>query len=90
MIFVTSGYDADMMREVVNFGIEKTDKFSGVFSGNDSDGYSFVIASKVQDMNALRNRLNSELNARGGGRDGMIQGKAATSKENIINFFKEV
>ena len=90
LIFVTSGYDADMMREVVNFGIEKTDKFSGVFSGNDGDGYSFVIASKVQDMNALRNKLNSELNARGGGRDGMIQGKAATSKENIINFFKEV
>ena len=41
-------------------------------------------------MNILRNKLNEKLNARGGGRDGMIQGKAATTKENIINFFKEV
>jgi hypothetical protein len=41
-------------------------------------------------MNALRNELGSKLNGRGGGRDGMIQGKAMTTKENIIDFFKEV
>ena len=90
LILVTSGYDSDMMREIVNFAVEKTSEYGAVFSGNDNDGYSFVIASKSQDMNILRNKLNEKLNARGGGRDGMIQGKAATTKENIINFFKEV
>ena len=90
LILVTSGYDSDMMREIVNFAVEKTSEYGAVFSGNDNDGYSFVVASKSQDMNILKNKLNKKLNARGGGRDGMIQGKAATTKENIINFFKEV
>ena len=87
---IVDNFDADMMREVVNFGAEKTEKYSAVFSGDDNDGYSFVIASKTQDMNILRNELGSKLNGRGGGRDGMIQGKAATTKQNIIDFFKEV
>ena len=90
LVLITAGFDADMMREVVNFGAEKTRKYSAVFSGDDNDGYSFVIASKTQDMNILRNELGSKLNGRGGGRDGMIQGKAATTKQNIIDFFKEV
>ena len=41
-------------------------------------------------MNILKNELGSKLNGRGGGRDGMIQGKAAATKQNIIDFFKEV
>jgi alanyl-tRNA synthetase len=90
LVLITAGFDADMMREVVNFGAEKTEKYSAVFSGDDNDGYSFVIASKTQDMNILKNELGSKLNGRGGGRDGMIQGKAATTKQNIIDFFKEV
>ena len=90
LILITSGYDSDMMREIVNFATEKTLKYGAVFSGNDSDGYSFVIASRSEDMNVLRNEINSKLNGRGGGRDGMIQGKATTTKQSIIDFFKEV
>ncbi len=90
LVLITDGYDADMMREVVNFGVEKTPKYSAVFSGDDKTGYSFVIASKTQDMNSLRNELSSKLNGRGGGRDGMLQGKAMTTKQNITDFFKEV
>jgi alanyl-tRNA synthetase len=90
LVLITDGYDADMMREVVNFGAEKTEKYSAVFSGEDKNGYSFVIASKSQDMNALRNEISQKLNGRGGGRDGMIQGKVATGKQTIIDFFKEV
>jgi predicted Rossmann fold nucleotide-binding protein DprA/Smf involved in DNA uptake len=67
-----------------------TEGATAVFSGDDGNGYSFVIASKSQDMNSFRNELNSKLNGRGGGRDGMIQGKATTTKEKIIDFFKEV
>lgn len=90
LVLITNGYDADMMREVVNFSTEKTDKYAGVFSGDDENGYSFVIASKTQDMNAFRNEFNSKLNGRGGGRDGMIQGKASTTKTDITEFFKGV
>ena len=90
LVLVTNGYDADMMREVVNYGMEKTEKYSAVFSGDDENGYSFVVGSKSQDMNTFRNELNSKLNGRGGGRDGMIQGKAATTKEMIYDFLKEV
>ena len=90
LTYHTSGYDADMMREVVNYSASKTEKYSAVFSGDDENGYSFVVASRCQDMNSFKNEMNSKLNARGGGRDGMIQGKAATTKTDIINFFQEV
>ncbi len=90
LVLITDGYDADMMREVVNFAMKKTEKYSAVFSGDDENGYSFVIASETQDMNALRNEISQKLNGRGGGRDGMIQGKVATEKQAIIDFFKEV
>jgi tRNA nucleotidyltransferase/poly(A) polymerase len=42
------------------------------------------------DSKALAIEISQKLNGRGGGRDGMIQGKAATEKQAIIDFFKEV
>ncbi len=83
--YLADNFDSDMLRAVVNFGMEKS-TLSLAFSGNDNEGYSYIAGSKNLDMKAVAKLINSVLNGRGGGRDTMIQGKVAQTKENIIKF----
>ncbi len=87
--FITDGYDADMMREIANFGAQKS-AVSLIFSGNDENGYSYIACSLSYDMKVVARLINTALNGRGGGRDTMIQGKAATTKDSIINFVEAI
>ena len=41
------------------------------------------------DMKAFAVEMNTALNGRGGGRDGMIQGRVSAKKEEIIEFFNK-
>lgn len=87
--FITDGYDADMMREIANYGAEKSE-LSIVFSGNDELGYSYIACSLSYDMKMVAKQINSNLNGRGGGRDTMIQGKVTTTKDSIIKFIDSI
>ena len=87
--FITDGYDADMMREVANYGAAKSE-LSVIFSGNDNDGYSYVACSLCYDMKMVAKKINTALNGRGGGRDTMIQGKVISLNVNIEDFIKTV
>ena len=87
--FITDGYDADMMREVANYGAEKSE-LSIVFSGNDESGYSYIACSLDYDMKMVAKQINSNLNGRGGGRDTMIQGKVNSLKDTIVNFIETI
>lgn len=85
-LFITSFYDADMMRELANYGMTKKE-ICVVFSGNEKSGFSYVAGSLNFDLNKFAKHFNSALNGRGGGRGTMIQGKVTTSKQEIIDFF---
>ena len=87
--FITDSFDADMMRELVNLTVDGV-RLSAVFSGSDENGYSYIAASKSMDSRDISALINSPLNGRGGGRDGMVQGKAACTKEQIVKFFSEI
>lgn len=87
--FVTDSFDSDMMRELVNMTVDGT-RLSAVFSGTDEIGYSYIAASKTMDSRDISGLVNKALNGRGGGRDGMVQGKAACTKEMIVEFFTEI
>ncbi len=82
---ITDGFDADMMREVCNFGADKS-KLCIVYSGDDENGYSYIACSRSGDMKAFAQSHNKALNGRGGGRDTMIQGKITAKKEKIIEY----
>ena len=82
--FISSCYDADMMRNLANFGMTKA-KLCLVFSGNSEGGFSYVAGSTSLDLNSFAKDFNSALNGRGGGRGTMIQGKISASKEDIIS-----
>lgn len=82
---ITSDFDADMMRQVANFGMDKSE-LCLIFSGNDESGYSYIAGSKTLDMKGVAKSLNEALQGRGGGRDTMIQGKLFATEKNIIDF----
>ncbi len=82
---ITSSFSNDMMREIVNYGMEKAD-LCFVFSGDDKEGYSYIAGSLTLNMKDVAKEVNSSLFGRGGGRDTMIQGKCSASKKDIIDF----
>ena len=85
--FISSFYDSDMMRILVNYGMENS-SLSIAFSGEDESGYSYIAGSNTLDMKAVAKSINSSLSGRGGGRDTMIQGKVSASKEQIVNYLE--
>lgn len=87
--FITTCYDADMMRTLTNYGMTVSE-LCVVFSGNDEDGYAYIAGSSSLDMRSVAKKINSALNGRGGGRDTMIQGKASASKTEITDFISDI
>ena len=84
---IVDGFDADMMRQLANFGAEKSE-LSLIFSGDDISGYSYIACSLSLNMKTIAQNINNALNGRGGGRDTMIQGKVSATKEEIERFIK--
>ena len=60
-----------------------------IFSGDDTNGYSYIACSPLLNMKTVAQNINNALNGRGGGRDTMIQGKVAATKDDIVNFINK-
>ncbi len=88
-IFISGFYDADMMRELANYGMEQKE-LCVIFSGNDDAGYSYVAGSLKLDLNKFAKSFNSALNGRGGGRGTMTQGKITANKQAITDYFNNL
>ena len=73
------------IRTVVNEMIEKREGYIGIFMGNDTDGYSYLIGSKTLDCRLVQAILKEKFKAKGGGKSPMIQGNVTASKEAIQN-----
>ncbi len=59
-----------------------------IISGNDNDGYRYVIGSDKTPLREKAKDINSVLNGRGGGNDEMIRGTFDTTEEQIKEYFK--
>ena len=79
--------DPDAMRELVNAGMERCTGVCAAFSGDDSQGYRYIIGSRSIDLRARAKEINSALNGRGGGRPTMIQGSCSVKESQIRQFF---
>lgn len=78
---------ADLLKDGVNLLRKRfSTGFVGAFCGNDESGYRFMVCF-TGDEKAVRQELKQCLNANGGGRDGMLQGKAAATRRQIEDFF---
>ena len=79
--------DAGDMRYLVNLCHPKCGGICALFSGNDTDGYKYIIASRSRDMRALAPELNRALSGRGGGSPIMIQGSVSATQTEIEQYF---
>ena len=75
--------DTPVMRTVVNKLVDRHEGICGVFVGNDSEGYSFIIGSKTADCKEIASKLREKLESRGGGSAQMIQGSVCATEEKI-------
>lgn len=81
--------DPDALRHLLNRAVELCRGVCGVFCGNDTDGYRYVIGRGNPHIN-LKNHIkniNTALAAKGGGSPEMLQGKSSATKEEIKAFF---
>lgn len=78
--------DPVMTRELVNLLLEKGAKTAVVFSGDDKEGYRYVLGSREMDVRAAGRLLNEAFQGRGGGKPEMVQGTVKGKQEEIRTF----
>ena len=66
---------------------KKSGGIRGVFSGEECN-YSFAICGEETALDLFFKEFKENLNAKGGGRNGMVQGTVATVKNEIEGFFR--
>lgn len=84
-IFVEEA-DVNVVREAVKDMMELNDSYCCCFTGSEQTGYSYIIGSSNRNCSELLQKMQSELNAKGGGKSGMIQGRIMESRETIKAF----
>lgn len=84
------GLEAVEMRQLLNRSVEKCGRFCGVFSGNDAEGYRFVIGrgEPTLDLKQYVAEIQTALSARGGGSSEMLQGSSGATRTVIEEFFR--
>ncbi len=82
--------DSDTMRLASNKLKEKTSSVSVVYSGNDENGYSYVMAVADGDIAPFLKDANDALSGRGGGKGTMASGRFSSTREKIENHFKNL
>ncbi len=87
LLIFSEGLDNNTLRSIVNLAKEKAPSLCGAFSGNDSDGYSYIIYSKATDISSKAKDINAKLNGRGGGKNPMIQGSVKADRKAIESYF---
>ena len=71
------------IRNLINDLVPKYAGYAGVFWGNDTDGYRYIVGSRSLDCRELATALREKFGAKGGGKAPMIQGNVAAAKEQI-------
>ena len=61
--------------------------YSGIFWGNDSDGYRYIIGSTSLDCRELACVLREKFGAKGGGKAPMIQGNVIAKRAELESLF---
>lgn len=75
--------DPVMTRELVNLLLKKGAKMAAVFSGNEREGYRYVLGSRSLDVRENGKLLNEAFHGRGGGKPEMVQGTVQGKREEI-------
>lgn len=75
--------DHDILRAIVNAGMEKCGGICAAFTPDQAGGYLFVIGAKDIPLRARAKEITTALHGRGGGNDRMISGTAKAEESEI-------
>lgn len=75
--------DAIALRNAVNLLTGKYSGYCGIFAGDDTNGYRFIVGSASCNCQELADRMRRELSAKGGGSAPMIQGNVAATADTL-------
>ncbi len=91
-LFADIGSDANVIRRCVNKMTSERDGFCGVFWGNDSEGYRFIIGSgSGRNSNDVLTELKEKFQVRGGGAPAMVQGSmTGATTDDIRDVFRRL
>lgn len=87
LILFCQGVDSKTCRKVVSDMTSGHSGYCGIFSGNDENGYNYVIASSSKDCGEIGNILKDDFAAKGGGSPQMIQGTVAGKQDDLQKLF---
>ena len=71
------------IRNLVNELAANYSGYAGVFWGNDTDGYRYIVGSSTLDCRELAALLREKFGAKGGGKAPMIQGNVTATKKQL-------
>jgi len=71
------------LRNIVNICIKKCTGICAAFSGNDKNGYQYIIASVNTDLKSRSGEINDKISGKGGGSSTMIQGSSKGYRSDI-------
>ena len=78
-----AGLSGSGPRELMNLLLNKGAKVCAVFTGNEVEGFRYVIGSRETDVRPLCKRMNETFGGRGGGKPEMVQGTLIGKEEAI-------
>ena len=76
-------------RELMNLVLGRRTGVCAVFTGNDGDGYRYVIGSQEKDVRGICRTLNEAFAGRGGGKPEMVQGSLTGKRADIEAVFQK-
>ena len=82
------GGDMLSLRNLVNEAKKRCGGICACFSGNDAEGYKYIISSTTADLRARSKEINAAISGRGGGSSEMIQGSCTATREEIEKYFR--
>ena len=62
---------------------------AAVFTGTDTEGYAFCLASREADLRPACKEMTIALHGRGGGKPGFQQGRVMAAREEIVHYFEK-
>ena len=80
--------DKNVARRFVDEGKGRCSGICGIFLGNDTDGYRYILGSESVDLKAFSKGFHETLGGKGGGKPEMIQGTVNVTEEMIRKFME--
>ncbi len=75
-------------RRFVDAGMRKVNGICGIFVGNDTDGYNYILGSEKRDLRDFLPDFHEACQGRGGGKAEMVQGSVRACRSVIEEYLK--